>query len=48
VAILTTMRLGAVFASLFGDAEDEENWLNEEVNDKKKAEAKGLTEVGNQ
>jgi hypothetical protein len=42
------MGLGAVFASLIDDAEDEENRLNEEVNDKKKTEAKGLTEVGNQ
>jgi hypothetical protein len=41
------MGLGTVFASLIDDAEDEENRLNEEVNDKKK-EAKGLTEVGNQ
>jgi len=42
------MGLGTVFASLIYDAEDEENRLNEEVNDKKKTEAKGLTEVGNQ
>ncbi|KAH8801091.1 hypothetical protein F5882DRAFT_374082 [Hyaloscypha sp. PMI_1271] len=42
------VRLGAVFASLIDDAEDEENQRNGEVNDKKKTEAKGLTEVGNQ
>jgi hypothetical protein len=48
VDIIAIMGLGAVFASLFGDAEDEESRLNEVVNEKKKAEAKGLTEVGNQ